>query len=76
MDVSCGGHGGEEEFAKMESEGVAHCIYENVGNEKEECVDGEEKRAQGLAEEGEVWPSGCEHVVAGGEVKEMEGRWV
>jgi len=56
VDVGCGGHGGEKELAKIESEGVAHCIHKNVGNEKEERVDGEEKRAQGLAQKGKMWP--------------------
>lgn len=40
MHVGAGGYGREEEFGEGEGEGVAHCIDEDVRDEKGEGVVG------------------------------------
>lgn len=64
VDV-CGCWEGEEEFGEREGEGVAHGVDEDVGDEEGEGVPGEDERAEGLADEGEVGPCGCGDPVAG-----------
>jgi hypothetical protein len=73
VDVCGCGDGGEEGVGEREREGVAHCVDEDVGDEEGEGVIGEDQGAEGLAQEGEVWPCAAEDVAAGGEVEEVDG---
>lgn len=75
VDVGASGNGGEEELGEGEGEGVAHCVNENVGDKKGESVVCEDKRADGLAQEGEVGVGGAQNVVAGCEREEDDGWW-
>lgn len=57
MDVGARGDAREKELAERQRKCIAHCIDDDVRNQKAEGIVCENQRAQGLPKEGKVWPS-------------------